>query len=108
MGQREARLPPDVPVRALFQDRAEKRLVLLAEAEGDSLADRGELDAANMVTFQERQSLGPRVVLAYQLKRPGSTVHLPDRLIQGVHRDRVLRIFLSQFHKPPGELAAAT
>jgi hypothetical protein len=59
-----------------------------------------------MVALQEGERPDPGVVLAHELDRPGGGIYLPDRLDQGVHRDRVLGMFLGQFQKPQCELIA--
>src|SRR5690349_18747198 len=100
MGQSQASPRLDVPVRVLLQDRAQEGLVLLAEAGGDPLADRAELVAPDMIAPQECESPDPRIILAHDLDRPGGVVDLPNRLDQGIHRDRVLRVFPGQLYEP--------
>src|SRR5262249_32917595 len=99
VGQPQAGQPLNLPVRVPFQDCAQERLVLLAEANGYPLADRAELVASDIVALQEREGPGPRAVLADDLDRPGGGVHLPDRLDQGVQRDRVLGVLLRQLQE---------
>src|SRR5262245_14154773 len=104
MGQPQTGQRPDVLVRVLLQDRAQERLVLLAETKGDPLAGRAELVAADVVALQQREGLDGRVVIAHEVGRPGGGVHLPDRLGQGVDRDGVVGVFLGQFDELQREL----
>src|SRR5262249_26448240 len=89
-----------------LQDLPQERLVLPAEAEGYSLAERAESVTPDVVALQQREGPSAGAVLAHDLDRPGGGVHLPDRLHQGVQRDRVPGVVLGQLQKLQGEFVA--
>ena len=90
MGQAQTGLPPDVLMRVLREDCAQKRFVLFAEATGYPPADRAELVAADMVALNEFQGSAAGGVFAHEFDRPGRRIYLPDGTCQCVQRDRVV------------------